>query len=242
MLEVQSLSNLVAISGNTVLGPAVWVELCVDHLVFQGTLETKGNYNALGNSNSVLSSWFYTFCPEANAGSTEPSTQAAHWYGQDEEKFLVILLFLVHLSYGQPARAPELLTVRHQNTADGGVRNIMMDRGLVMIVTGIHKGYSRSEREKFIHRFLPREIGSLLVYNLWVVLPFWESAQANAGATPDTFLVTMWGLRESANPFGDGAGRGGAEENDREASDAEANTGQVRPAGAAGENAGQRRQ
>ncbi|KAK2035690.1 hypothetical protein LZ31DRAFT_486259, partial [Colletotrichum somersetense] len=75
------------------------------------------------------------FFPEADAGSTDPSTQAAYGYGQDVEKFLVVLLFLVHLSYGQPARAPELLTVRHRNTADGGVRNIMMDRGLVMIVT-----------------------------------------------------------------------------------------------------------
>ncbi|KAK1973226.1 hypothetical protein LZ30DRAFT_611430, partial [Colletotrichum cereale] len=51
------------------------------------------------------------FFPEADAGSTEPSAQAAYRYREDVERFLVVLLFLVYLSYGQPAQALELLTV-----------------------------------------------------------------------------------------------------------------------------------
>ena len=106
------------------------------------------------------------------------STKAAQ-YGAAIERFLMALLFLVHISYGQPARGPELLTVQHRNTANGGVRNIFIDSGLVMIVTRYHKGFNHTEREKIIHRFLPREIGTLLVYYLWLVLPFWEELEVN---------------------------------------------------------------
>lgn len=100
-------------------------------------------------------------------------------YGQVMERFLELLLFLVHLSSGQPARGPELLTIRHRNTANGGIRNLLIDRGLVMIVTGYHKGFSRTERLKVIQRFLPREVGILLVYYLWLVVRFWEELQVN---------------------------------------------------------------
>ncbi|KAL6407509.1 uncharacterized protein AUP68_10341 [Ilyonectria robusta] len=37
-------------------------------------------------------------------------------YGMDLEEFLEILLFIIHLAGGQPARALELLTLRHRNT------------------------------------------------------------------------------------------------------------------------------
>jgi hypothetical protein len=48
-----------------------------------------------------------------------------------------------------------------------------------MIVMGYHKGFSRSERLKVIQRFLPREIGTLFVYYLWLVVRFWEELQVN---------------------------------------------------------------
>ncbi|KAF6793337.1 hypothetical protein CMUS01_16109 [Colletotrichum musicola] len=133
-------------------------------------------------------------------GSTEPSKKVAYRYGQNVERALRLLLFLVHLSYGQAARAPELLTIRIRNTVDGGVRNVLIDRGLVMIVTGIHKGYTRSEKEKVIHRFLPREVSTPLVYLVWLVLPFWEGLQANAGVVTE-FPATLWGMKDSVDPF-----------------------------------------
>ena len=46
-----------------------------------------------------------------------------------------------------------------------------------MFVTAYHKGYEFSEKTKLIQRFLPREVGELLVYFLWLALPFWESIQ-----------------------------------------------------------------
>ena len=117
-------------------------------------------------------------------------------YGLKVGQLLQLFLFVVHLSYGQAARSPELLTIRLRNTADGGLRNVLFNGGLPMIVTGLHKGYSWSEKEKVIHRFLPREVSKLLIYYTWLVLPFWESLQANAGLVNSLLPHNiMWSVR-----------------------------------------------
>ena len=67
---------------------------------------------------------------------------------------------------GQPARAPEIISIRHRNTTNRGIRNIFIDRGLVLFVTAYYKGYEYSEKIKLIQRFLPKEVGELLVYYL----------------------------------------------------------------------------
>ena len=105
-------------------------------------------------------------------GHIKLDSKQAYQYGRQVERALEQLLFLVHLSGGFPARANKLLATRHRNTGNGGVRNILIDQGLVMIVTRAHKGFSTTERLKIIHQFLPREVGTLLVYFLWLVLPF----------------------------------------------------------------------
>ena len=87
---------------------------------------------------------------------------------------------LFHLCGGQPARAPELLGLRWKNTSQGGTRNIFIENGLVAFVTGYHKGYRSSGNIKIIHRYLPREVAELLVYYLWLVLPFHEKVQLAA--------------------------------------------------------------
>jgi len=43
---------------------------------------------------------------------------------------------------------------------------------VVDFVTFYHKGYSIQGSTKIIHRYLPKEISELLVYYLWLVLPF----------------------------------------------------------------------
>ena len=93
------------------------------------------------------------------------------------ERFQELLWGLMHLCGGQPARAPELLGMRWKNTAYGGVRNIFIEEGLVAFVATYHKGYRSSGNIKIVHRYLPREVGELLVYYLWLVLPFWEKLQ-----------------------------------------------------------------
>jgi hypothetical protein len=62
---------------------------------------------------------------------------------------------LMHLTRGQPARAPEIISIQHWNLSNGGVRNVFIDSRMVLFVTAYHKGYEYSERTKVIQRFLP---------------------------------------------------------------------------------------
>jgi hypothetical protein len=57
------------------------------------------------------------------------------------------------------------------------MRNIFIEHGLVSFVTSYHKNYSASSTTKLIHRYLPPEVGELLVYYLWLVVPFVEQLQ-----------------------------------------------------------------
>ncbi len=100
------------------------------------------------------------------------SRKATEHYLQQIDAFLHRLLLLVHITGGQPSRGTELLSLQHCNTAHGLRRNIFVENGLVSFVTFYHKGYSIQGSTKIIHRYLPKEVSELLVYYLWLVLPF----------------------------------------------------------------------
>jgi hypothetical protein len=55
-------------------------------------------------------------------------------------RFRKKLLVLVHITGGQPARDPELLSIRHTNTAGGRHRNVFVEDGYVGMATRYHKG------------------------------------------------------------------------------------------------------
>jgi len=55
--------------------------------------------------------------------------------------FMELLLVLMHITGGQPARSTELLSIRYRNTGAGGRRNIFIEKGLVVYVTEYHKRY-----------------------------------------------------------------------------------------------------
>ena len=81
-------------------------------------------------------------------------------------KFREKLLMLMHITSGQPGRGPEILSCRYRNTARGEHRNIFVEQGLMAYVTRYHKGYKMKGDVKIIHRYLPREVGELLLYYL----------------------------------------------------------------------------
>jgi hypothetical protein len=99
---------------------------------------------------------------------------AGEAYQRHIERFLELLLVLMRLCGGQPSRAPEILGLRWKNTANGGVQNIIIENSLAGFVAQYHKGYRSSGNINIIQRYLPREVGELLVYYLWLVLLFWE--------------------------------------------------------------------
>ncbi len=104
--------------------------------------------------------------------------EAVQEYQQRVEQFQEKLLLIMHMVGGQPARATELIGLRYANTKQGGLRNIFIDHGIMAFVTTYHKNYRQTGKMKIIHRYLPKEVGELLLRYLWLVLPFWQAVQS----------------------------------------------------------------
>lgn len=100
------------------------------------------------------------------------------------------LLALVHLTAGAPARGTEIISIQHKNGFKAP-RGIFVDRGLVAFVTSYHKGYSASQKVKIIHRYVPREVGEMVIYCLWLIIPFVNQLQAAVRAQ-DEFTSFLW--------------------------------------------------
>ena len=89
------------------------------------------------------------------------------------KKFKERLIVLVHMSAGAPARSTELTSIQCENGKYArSQRGIFVDNGLVAFVTAYHKGFSASQSMKIIHRFVPREVGEIVIYYVWLIRPF----------------------------------------------------------------------
>jgi hypothetical protein len=62
---------------------------------------------------------------------------------------------------------------------------------MIVFVTRYHKGYNVSGDVKIIHRYVLREMGELLVYYLWLVLPFQQRLEAMVWEK-EVILSYMW--------------------------------------------------
>jgi len=102
------------------------------------------------------------------------------------------LLALVHMTGGLPARGTELVTVQYKNSPNGDSRGIFIENGLVVYVTAYHKGAGSSGKSKVIHRYLPREVGELMVYYLWFALPFWQKIESALSGEPINTSAYIW--------------------------------------------------
>ncbi|KAJ5162549.1 hypothetical protein N7492_007941 [Penicillium capsulatum] len=87
------------------------------------------------------------------------------------------LAVAIHVSAGQPSRGPELMSIRHRNS-ERERRNIFIEDRMVVFVSRYHKGFHVHNDTKVIFRYLPRELGELVVWYLWLVLPFVEQMQS----------------------------------------------------------------
>lgn len=122
-------------------------------------------------------------------------------YKSRVEAFLELLLLLVHITSGQPARGTELLSVQHCNTVYGLRRSIFIENGLVTFVTFYHKGYSVSGSVNLIHRYLPPEISELVVYYLWLVLPFCQQLDMLSSDVTHQPSAFLWSLQMQSGPW-----------------------------------------
>lgn len=132
------------------------------------------------------------FLKDAGSKNLRWRPTAVQRYKIKVEEFLESLLLLVHITGGQPGRGTELTSLRHMNTISGYHRNIFADNGIINTVTTYHKGYSITGSAKIIHRFLPKEVGELLVYYLWLVLPFCQKLDLLVFRSTDQPSSFLW--------------------------------------------------
>jgi hypothetical protein len=71
------------------------------------------------------------FMQEDGDGFHRPRVDAyLSWVVKFQEKLLASIQF----TWGQPARAPELLSIQHENSMIGGARNMFIEDGMVVLV------------------------------------------------------------------------------------------------------------
>ncbi|KAJ1725987.1 hypothetical protein LPJ72_006482, partial [Coemansia sp. Benny D160-2] len=87
--------------------------------------------------------------------SFQPSK--VHAYLKQVVGFKEKLAVLLHITSGQPARAPELLSIQHVNTETNWHHNIFIENGLVILVTAYHKSFYVTNDLKIINQYVPRE-------------------------------------------------------------------------------------
>jgi superfamily II DNA helicase RecQ len=105
--------------------------------------------------------------------SVECQPDAVNRYLRAVKKFKERLIVLVHMSAGAPARSTELTSIQCENGKYArSQRGVFIDNGLVAFVTAYHKGFSASQSMKIIHRFVPREVGEIVIYYMWLIRPF----------------------------------------------------------------------
>jgi superfamily II DNA helicase RecQ len=95
-------------------------------------------------------------------------------YSKVMQSFRQTLLTLCHMTGGQPPRGTEMVTIPWINTANGESRGVFIEDGLLVLMGAYHKNIGASGKAKIIHRYMPKEVGELVVYYLWLVLPFWR--------------------------------------------------------------------
>jgi superfamily II DNA helicase RecQ len=96
------------------------------------------------------------------------------------QRFLELLSLAMHVAGGQPARGPELFSVRWRN----GVlqdRNLYVIDGQVAVVTRYHKTQSQWDKPKVVVRFLPDAVGQLVTAYLLYVRPLRAMLQSALG-------------------------------------------------------------
>jgi superfamily II DNA helicase RecQ len=98
----------------------------------------------------------------------EPRVNA---YLTKERQFLTQLLVAMHIMGGQPARGPEIGSIKVRNSVYS-MRNIFIVNGRVAVVTSYDKSQKRRGNTIFVFRCYPDALSQIIAQYLVYVLPF----------------------------------------------------------------------
>jgi superfamily II DNA helicase RecQ len=196
LLEMDSAGNI--IPGATLLPAVEWdkivdnpAELRAGWNFLQDPRNTFGGVDGAGwlsrrvvNERKLYKAFLDVDASRLSLAAGDGVTWARKRVGQYEQAMRLFrehLLVAMHMTGGQPARGTELVTTTYANPPNGESRGIFVEDGLMVYVTLYHKGAGQSGKAKVIHRYLPREVGELLFYYMWMVLPFWHRLERACG-------------------------------------------------------------
>lgn len=107
------------------------------------------------------------------------------------QQFIRLLLTLIHLTYGMPARASELERLALRNSG-GSLRNVYFSTGKLFILCFYNKTSSLSGQSKPIARFLPKELSDVVLVDLFVLRPFLALMAESLGKNGHHYLDYMF--------------------------------------------------
>jgi hypothetical protein len=105
-----------------------------------------------------------------------------------EKQFLLKLMVAIHIIGGQPARSPEIGSIKVQNSARSS-RNVFVINGRVAVVTTYDKCRKRRGKTEYVFRCFPDQLSQIIVQYLVYVLPFTRVVQKTKG---DFLTLVFW--------------------------------------------------
>ena len=115
-------------------------------------------------------------------------------YRKQVTKFLEMLIVLVQMTWGQPARGEEVTGLRLVNGINRD-RNVFIIDGQVVLVSQYHKSQAHFDSPKVIPRFLPDRVGQLMVAYIVYIRPLtdrWEAEQWVSSGTMRASSNFIW--------------------------------------------------
>jgi hypothetical protein len=110
----------------------------------------------------------------------EWADQPCKVYLAREKQFLLKLMVAMHIMGGQPARSPELGSIKVQNSVTSS-RNVFIVNGRVAVVTTYDKSIKRRGKIEYVFRCLPDQLSQVIAQYLVYVLLFSQVVAKHQG-------------------------------------------------------------
>ena len=116
----------------------------------------------------------------SGSGQYKWATQPCKAYLACEKQFLLKLMVAMHFTGGQPARSPEIGSIKVCNNEKSS-RNIFVINGRVAVVTTYDKNRKRRGKNEYVFRCFPDQLSQVIAQYLVYVLPFTRVIQKTKG-------------------------------------------------------------
>src|SRR5271156_2957757 len=116
----------------------------------------------------------------SGSGQLEWADQPCKAYLAREKQFLLKLMVAMHIMGGQPARSPEIGSIKVQNSVTSS-RNIFVINGRMAVVTTYDKARKRRGKTEYVFRCFPDQLSQVIAQYLVYVLPFSRVVEKTKG-------------------------------------------------------------